>query len=543
MEPSKIQATTESKANPGVEGPSHPNDLMEDVIEARPYETRDALRTELHQNAYFNTSSPSHVLVGTPLGRPPTATRTTHTYVLPDGTITHSGKGLGRGRPGIKRGPRKSKLSTEITPDSPSSTVATPPPVSVPVPITPASRKRKQSDASASEDSTSQMSRSASSTPEYTPLSTQTRSGRQTQKPASFGPTPSPSATQISANASNSPTTNTESAQKKPRNEFAKPQTPITHPKIKRKIYRGREALALCEHCLRGHGPAGNVIVFCDACNKCWHQKCHDPSISKETVADKNAEWFCRECDEILHPIKKREPGGKKAKKKRKPTRLAVSDAPTSAAAMVAGAVSTSERPGFPTAVRASTADPPPTLMTGASLTRDQRLAYLNALPKERLVDLVMRASDLAPHLSLFESPGPPPGPAQVPSQPQSYSFIPATLSPSSTRKPLFEENDSGNKDDGFHSSEEPEGGAEELEWEYVLDEVAQLYPKPGHGVKLPPESLDLHMLLEGPECRTFSHWVARGVGKENVDGRSDLSRSPWPQPGSNSGPIALTIG
>lgn len=50
-------------------------------------------------------------------------------YVMPDGTVVN-GKGLGRGRPGIKRGPRKSALSNEITgtPDNDSVTLLTPSP-------------------------------------------------------------------------------------------------------------------------------------------------------------------------------------------------------------------------------------------------------------------------------------------------------------------------------------------------------------------------------------------------------------------------------
>lgn len=48
----------------------------------------------------------------------------------------------------------------------------------------------------------------------------------------------------------------------------------------------------------------------------------------------------------------------------------------------------------------------------------------------------------------------------------------------------------------------------DDSEDEYIYDEHALLYPKAGHGIKLPPESKDLHILLEGTECQTFSHFL-----------------------------------
>ena len=61
-------------------------------------------------------------------------------------------------------------------------------------------------------------------------------------------------------------------------------------------------------------------------------------------------------------------------------------------------------------------------------------------------------------------------------------------------------------------TSTEPEEEDDEL-YEYP-DEHARLYPKAGHGVAamLPPDAIDLHMLLEGPECRTFSHTLRQGL-------------------------------
>jgi len=53
---------------------------------------------------------------------------------------------------------------------------------------------------------------------------------------------------------------------------------------------------ALCKRCGRGHSPQNNMIVFCDGCNLGWHQMCHDPSISDETVKDEKAPWYCTDC-------------------------------------------------------------------------------------------------------------------------------------------------------------------------------------------------------------------------------------------------------
>ena len=345
-------------------------------------------------------------------------------YTLPDGTVATSGKGLGRGRPGIKRGPRKSKLATEIKAESPKATnmaeetiVVAPPPQK--------KRKRASSDEPSDPDTPSETSSRASSE-EFIPENTQTRSGRQALKPSTF--VPSSTSTPVA---------------KRPRLSSAGPSNPrpAALAKIKRKTYRGREHAALCEHCLRGYGPLGNVIVFCDACNKCWHQRCHEPQVSEAIIKDTKAEWYCSDCEKIINGPKK---GGKKATPKSKPS-LSLSLAPA----------------------------PPLALVGASSLTREQREAQLSALSKEKLIELLMRATDLAPALPLFENPNPP-----VLTTPTISRIVDSYPTPTQ----------------------------EEDDYEYLYDEHATLYPKPGNGVKLPPESVDLAMLLEGPDCKTFSH-------------------------------------
>ncbi|KAI2610517.1 hypothetical protein GGR54DRAFT_617270 [Hypoxylon sp. NC1633] len=65
----------------------------------------------------------------------------------------------------------------------------------------------------------------------------------------------------------------------------------------KRKHYGKRtQEQALCKVCQRGRSPASNQIVFCDGCNNCWHQMCHDPYIDDDFVSNESRSWFCGRC-------------------------------------------------------------------------------------------------------------------------------------------------------------------------------------------------------------------------------------------------------
>ncbi|EXJ56957.1 hypothetical protein A1O7_07301 [Cladophialophora yegresii CBS 114405] len=380
-------------------------------------------------------------------------------YTLPDGSVV-SGKGLGRGRPGIKRGPRKSQGGSHPSPQVTS------------VDSAEASSHHGGPGSKEREGTGSELSLHWASSPEPVALDSEesseeynptlhTRSGRQTQKP-----TPLTKATVTSASPSGKVSRNT------PTVNGSSTSTPSskTHPKIKRRIYRGREQFALCEHCLRGYGPPGNVIVFCDACNKCWHQRCHEPQISKQTVADSKAEWYCSECDRILH--------GKKKEKK--------SISKLSAEPVVVSPPIIQQAPTY--------AGP---FVGGRFLNPEQKLAYLKTLSKEDLVLRLLHASDLAPDLPIFQTLVPPPPPPVVMPQAQ---FTSTYVTPVS-KVPSFRPNDAGQG----HQVDEGYDG--------YFDEHAALYPKPGHGLQLSPDSEDLHMLLEGKESKTFSHWQRSNPG------------------------------
>ena len=388
---------------------------------------------------------------------PKPGSRRAKQYTMDDGTII-SGKGLGRGRPGIKRGPRSSKYGVEdaIVSESasPAATSASPGPSSQ------ASKKRKRaaSDASSTFSASASLSSlSRQSTPEYNP-SGATRSGRVSQKPV----------------APVAPAETASPAAKRPKVQSAN-STPnvVKHPKIKRRVYRGREQFALCDHCERGHGPIGNVIVFCDACNKCWHQNCHDPPIPQSTIADTKADWFCSDCNRILH--------GKKKQKKEKAPKATAQAAAADAAPLYTGP-----------------------LIGGATLTVAQKVAYLESLTKPQLVKLVLQGADLAPALPMFQVAAPVLLAAKFTS---SYT-TPVSATPVYHTAAGAADAD-GDEDEGY---------------ETYVDEHALLYPKPGHGVRLPPEKDDMHMLLESKDSRTFSHWVrGRDTGKE-YSGSGDIN-------------------
>ncbi|KAI3318454.1 hypothetical protein HD806DRAFT_315955 [Xylariaceae sp. AK1471] len=148
---------------------------------------------------------------------------------------------------------------------------------------------------------------------------TKTKSGRQVQKPTQFNP----------ADAAASQ---------------------------KRKHYGKRTAeQALCKVCTRGLSPNTNQIVFCDGCNFCWHQLCHDPYIDDDFVSDESRSWFCNRC------VAKREKA--LAKKKTLEDYKGVS---------------------------------------WASKSADQKRSYLTNTPHAQLVNIIMYSTELHPELPIF---------------------------------------------------------------------------------------------------------------------------------------------
>ncbi|KAI1846897.1 hypothetical protein JX266_007118 [Neoarthrinium moseri] len=112
---------------------------------------------------------------------------------------------------------------------------------------------------------------------------------------------------------------------------------------------------ALCKVCTRGLSPTSNQVVFCDGCNFCWHQLCHDPYIDDEFVSDETRSWFCRNClaKRERHLAKKKSMDGFKG-------------------------------------------------VSWSTKSADQRRTYLSGLPQGQLVNLIMYSLELHPDLPLF---------------------------------------------------------------------------------------------------------------------------------------------
>ena len=395
--------------------------------------------------------------------RSATQQRAEPTYVLPNGDIVHSGKGLGRGRPGIKRGPRKPKRAS----------------ASVGTTGTPLKRKRAFVDSDFEKDvklpSTPVSHHHHHSDEEYSPQATHTRSGRHTQRPTAFVPSDSP-------------------LQKKPR--IHAPTVPR-----RRKVGKRKERSALCEHCSRGYGPSGNAIVFCDGCNRCWHQRCHDPMISHKLVSDSKADWFCHKC--------------------------------------VAGPTTTAKRK------QRTSQD-----VAGSKYEREEatvraRSEYFQKLPKSKLVELLLQAEKASPDLiRTLMSDEPHPKVAFHPNEsaaraskghtldetdqrtrmhPSSNGSLQTNDNTPSGKVSKYVENDSDDDDDEEEEELEADEDEDLEDEDQDEDDVvsttdhAALYPKPGNGVKLPPESEDLHMLLEDKGCKTFSHSVRKSLGATSI--------------------------
>jgi hypothetical protein len=161
-------------------------------------------------------------------------------------------------------------------------------------------------------------------------------------------------------------------------------------------------------------------------------------------------------------------------------------------------------------ATAAKQAPVPPTpafagpLIGGATLSNAQKQSYLHTLTKEKLITLILSASELAPALPLFQAPTPAPSP--LPLAKFTSNYITPVTSTFHPPTPAGQEDDEG--------------------YDSYFDDHAFLYPKPGHGIKLPPESTDLHMLLEGKDSKTFSHWV-RGMAGKEYSGSGDFQPAP----------------
>ncbi|KAI0448701.1 hypothetical protein F5B21DRAFT_496671 [Xylaria acuta] len=246
---------------------------------------------------------------------------------------------------------------------------------------------------------------------------TMTKSGRQVQKPAQFNPA------------------DTASAQK-------------------RKHYGKRTVeQALCKVCTRGLSPNMNQIVFCDGCNFCWHQMCHDPYIDDDFVSHETRSWFCGRC------LAKRE----KALARKK---------------------TLSEHRG----------------VSWASKSAEQKRTYLTNMPHSQLVNLLMYSTELHPELPIFPgqepgtstkrgAQGQPAGSAATGSLPRAD----AKLSGPTSFTSVASTPDSKAADGGGKSKTKRKGSTEvqgQADRESSVESIPPSWPKVGQGVL---EGLDMN--------------------------------------------------
>ena len=57
--------------------------------------------------------------------------------------------------------------------------------------------------------------------------------------------------------------------------------------------------MSVCKVCQRRPSPSGNMLVYCDSCDRPYHQFCHDPPIDREVAIQKNRRWLCTACSKI----------------------------------------------------------------------------------------------------------------------------------------------------------------------------------------------------------------------------------------------------
>ncbi|KAL4736753.1 hypothetical protein BDV11DRAFT_193219 [Aspergillus similis] len=325
-------------------------------------------------------------------------------------------------------------------------------------------KKRKRGNDSDSEDIIRAVD-SSSDESDVTPTATQTTSGRQVKRPSLYVPPPlTPNLPREGSNlAGTSDRTQKTSRSRKP---------------VPRKLKSTNIRCCLCD---RGHSPMSNTIVFCDRCNRAWHQHCHDPPIKSEVVAIREKEWLCRECNPvnitILHPT-------------------VVRSNPSL----------TSKPPAHPPLTI------PRTEVGGERFSTDCRRRFLSTLSHAALVELLLTISNNHPTVPMF--------PENMESLPSSsFAASQAIVTGAAATPTSLSANESniasvvvadiiGEPTPEFASGRTSrrdyrESSDEESEYEFQDHRV---YPRAGNGLRLSTNEQDLDILREDPTCGTFSY-------------------------------------
>ena len=305
-----------------------------------------------------------------------------------------------------------------------------------------------------------------------TPL-TMTKSGRQVLKPAAYDPAAMDAASR-------------------------RPRAPAHH-------YGKRTAeQALCLKCSRMHSPAANQIVFCDGCDECWHQLCHDPWIANDIVQDRGKVWFCGAC-----VAKKERHAAKRQKGGEQQHHHHHHHGGHGHHQHQAGGRGGGNR-----------AEKEKEKGSWAGKPAQQKRAYLSTLPQQELVALLMASLETHPDLPIF------PVEQQQQQQQQHQPYQAGgtrSIFAGTTTEGLFPRADahptgqinfvrkvaaaSGGGKNGKGGSQKEgslEGDGEEEE-EY--DPLAALWPRAGRGLytRLPPDTEDEVRLVDEGDFEAFS--------------------------------------
>ncbi|KAL4919335.1 hypothetical protein BDW62DRAFT_179380 [Aspergillus aurantiobrunneus] len=336
------------------------------------------------------------------------------------------------------------------------------------------SKKRKRGHDSDGEDIIRAVD-SSSDESDIAPAATQTKSGRQVNRPSLYVPSPLSPAIPKEGNG---PLGGSDKHQ----------ETTRSRKRVPRK---GKNTNITCTYCQRGHSPPSNAIVFCDGCNRPWHQHCHDPPIGTEVTTVKEKEWLCCDCKPvnitILHPTVVRS----------NPSR-------------VSGPLV------HPPLVM------PRTDVGGEHFSTDDRRRFLSTLSHAALVELLLTVSNKHPTVPMF--------PENMRSLPSSnfasssqaidaaITAPPTPLPSVSTDNPVPSNSVYPQPTVGEEKSDLPntapasertrkrhyyESSDDESEYEF---QEHRLYPRAGNGIRLSTNEEDLDILQEDPACSTFSY-------------------------------------
>ncbi|KAL4911569.1 hypothetical protein BDW74DRAFT_143197 [Aspergillus multicolor] len=302
---------------------------------------------------------------------------------------------------------------------------------------------------------------SSSDESDIAPTATQTTSGRQVKRPSLYVPSPLTPAL--------------------PRESSGLIGTSDRAKGRKQGSRKVKSINIRCVYCERGHSLSSNTIVFCDGCNRPWHQHCHDPPIENEVIAVKEKEWFCREC---------------------KPMDIAMR---------------------HPTIVRSnpSLASKPPvhppltipkTEVGGERFPTDDRRRFLSTLSHAALVELLLTVSNDNPAVPMF-----PGNMGLLPSSnfAASQAIVKGTTAtatslptngadPTPTAVPIV---------NGQPTTDVASGRTDRINYRESSEDDSdygiqdhRLYPRVGNGVRLSTNEEDLDILREDPTCSTFSY-------------------------------------